>query len=199
MHESGHAIAGWFLKYADPLLKVSILPRSKGALGFAQVLPSEDGLLVREVFLDRIATLLAGRAAEDLFIGKISSGAQDDLRKVTETAYEMVSRLGMNHELGLVGFEKEENQFIKPYCEETGQIIDSEVRELVAQQYARVKEFLNKKNDLLTALSDRLLEKETLVFAELKEILGEPPHAVTGENMKFVDQANPFEMEETSE
>merc|ERR1719476_462130 len=102
LHECGHAVAGWFLEHADPLLKVSIVPRSGGALGFAQYLPSEMSLHSRESILDKIAVALGGRAAEELFVGRISTGASDDLDRVTKMATAMVSVYGMNPKIGLV-------------------------------------------------------------------------------------------------
>merc|ERR1719210_1261501 len=115
LHEFGHAIAGWFTEFADPLLKVSIVPRSNGALGFAQYLPDEISLFSQEAILDKIAVSLGGRAAEELFVGKISTGAADDLDKVTKMAYAMVSVYGMNPELGLLSFKNDNSreQFYK--------------------------------------------------------------------------------------
>merc|ERR1719414_2090183 len=141
LHESGHAVAGWFLEHADPLLKVSIVPRSSGALGFAQYLPDEISLFSKEAILDKIAVALGGRAAEEIFVGKISTGAADDLDKVTKMAYSMVSVYGMNPELGLLSYSQQNSgqQFYKPYSEETGQKIDKAARALVEEQYDRVK------------------------------------------------------------
>jgi len=193
VHESGHAVAGWFLKHADPLLKVTIVPRSKGSLGFAQYLPSEEGLYPKEMLQDRIAVTLGGRAAEELFMGTISSGAHDDLKKVTDLAYNMVSQLGMNKNLGLLSYTSEQG-FTKPYSEATGKLIDEEVQDIVKEQYDRVKEILTDKKDILLALSDRLEEKETLLFAELTEVMGKRPFGVQKEYRKFVEQTNPFSM-----
>merc|ERR1719203_457748 len=148
LHESGHAVAGWFLQHADPLLKVSIVPRSNGALGFAQYLPDEISLYSKEAMLDKIAVALGGRAAEELFVGKISTGAADDLDKVTKMAYSMVSVYGMNPELGLLSFNQQDasEQFYKPYSEVTGQLIDREARSIVDEQYDRVKALLTEKS-----------------------------------------------------
>merc|ERR1711933_256137 len=132
LHESGHAVTGWFLEYADPLLKVSIVPRSNGALGFAQYLPDDFSLFSREAILDKIAVSLGGRAAEELFVGKVSTGAADDLDKVTKMAYSMVSVYGMNPELGLLSYNqgRGDNQFYKPYSEATGRLMDREARQV---------------------------------------------------------------------
>merc|ERR1712137_1348437 len=193
VHEAGHAVAGWFLKHADPLLTVTIVPRSKGSLGFAQYLPSEEGLYPKEMLQDRIAVTLGGRAAEELFMGTISSGAHDDLKKVTDMAYNMVSQLGMNKSLGLLSYTSEKG-FTKPYSESTGTLIDKEVQDIVQEQYERVKRILTDKKDILLNLSDRLEEKETLLFAELTEVMGKRPFGVQKEYRKFVEQTNPFSM-----
>jgi len=194
IHESGHAVVGWFLEHADPLLKVSIQPRSNGALGFAQYLPQEMALHSKEAILDKIAVSLGGRAAEELFVGKISTGASDDLDKVTKMAYAMVSVYGMNSELGLLSYSKSgQQEFFRPYSEATGQLIDRLAREMVEQEYTRVKALLTEKSDLVTALSARLAEKETLVYAELHEVLGDRPFALHSDYSKFVTAgANPF-------
>jgi len=195
LHECGHAIAGWFLEHADPLLKVSIVPRSSGALGFAQYLPDEISLFSKEAILDKIAVALGGRAAEELFVGKISTGAADDLDKVTKMAYSMVSVYGMNPELGLLSYNQNNagEQFYKPYSEETGQLIDREARSIVDGQYSRVKALLQERAELMRALSDKLAEKETLVYNELKDVLGERPYGIKDSYKKFVTAgANPF-------
>merc|ERR1719329_725491 len=195
VHESGHAVIGWFLEHADPLIKVSIVPRSNGALGFAQYLPEEMSLYSQEAILDKIAVSLGGRAAEELFVGKISTGASDDLDKVTKMAYAMVSVYGMNKDIGLLSYNNQGggNQFYKPYSEETGKIIDREVRVIVDQQYTRVKEMLLEKKDLITAMADKLDEVETLVYHDIRELLGERPHGFKEEYSKFVTAGkNPF-------
>lgn len=177
LHESGHAVAGWFLEHADPLLKVSIVARSSGALGFAQHLPGEAGLLPKEAILDKIAVAVAGRAAEELFVGKITTGAKDDLDKVTKMAYAMVTVHGMCPELGLLSYSQQtrSDQFYKPFSEERGRHIDHEVRAIVDAQYERTKALLREKQGLVHALADSLAAKETLVYADLLEILGARP------------------------
>jgi AFG3 family protein len=195
LHESGHAVSGWFLENADPLLKVSIVPRSNGALGFAQYLPDEISLFSKEAILDKIAVALGGRAAEEIFVGRISTGAADDLDKVTKMAYSMVAVYGMNPELGLLSYNQNSasEQFYKPYSEETGQLIDREARSIVETQYQRVKALLTDKSELMNSLADALTEKETLVYNELKEILGERPYGLKEEYKSFITAgANPF-------
>jgi len=199
-HECGHAIAGWFLEHADPLLKVSIVPRSSGALGFAQYLPEEIALHSKEAILDKIAVSLGGRAAEELFIGRISTGASDDLDKVTRMAYSMVTLYGMNPAMGLVSFNpnSQNDQFYKPYSEETGRLVDREVRELVSQQYDRVKALLTEKTSLMKSLADELFEKETLVYTDLRGVLGERPYGMKKQFVQFV-QAGMVTEEATSD
>jgi len=195
LHESGHALVGWFLKHADPLLKVSIMPRSNGALGFAQYLPEEMALHSQEAILDKIAVALGGRAAEELFVGKVSTGASDDLDKVTKMAYAMVTVYGMNPKLGLVSYSQNDSsqQFYKPYSDATGQLIDTEAKLIIDAQYARVKELLNEKKDLVTAMADELLKEDTLVYNQLVNILGERPHGIKEAYAQFVTASgNPF-------
>jgi len=186
LHECGHAVAGWFLEHADPLLKLSIVPRSSGALGFAQYLPDEIRLATQQALLDKIAVSLGGRAAEEIFVGRISTGAADDLDKVTKMAYSMVTTYGMNPELGLLSFNKSDNQFYKPFSEETGQLIDDAVRQMVNEQYNRVKDLLTAKRSVLTSLAEQLLTKETLVYTELRDVLGERPFAKKDHHKEFL-------------
>jgi len=201
LHESGHAVAGWYLQHSDPLLKVSIVPRSNGALGFAQYLPQEMALHSKEAILDKMCVALGGRAAEEIFVGKISTGASDDLSRVTQMAYSMVRVYGMNAELGLLSYNQDsQGQFYKPYSEETGRMIDQQARALVETEYQRVKELLRSKSSVMTALADELLAKETLVYGELRAIMGERPYEVKAEHLQFVTagsvHSNPFTVEQ---
>lgn len=147
-HEAGHAVAGWFLEHSNPLLKVTIIPRSKGSLGFAQYLPEEISLYSREALYDMICTALGGRISEDLFFNKISTGAADDIKKVTQIAQSLVSVYGMTDRLGLVGYHSEESS-LKPYSEHTNEIIDEEVRRIVFECYERTKVLLESKKELI--------------------------------------------------
>jgi len=195
VHETGHAIAGWFLEHTDPLLKVSIVPRSNGALGFAQYLPAEMALHSKEAILDRIAMALGGRAAEEMFVGRITTGASDDLDKVTKMAHGMVSVYGMNPELGLVSFNQDDSsqQFYKPYSERVAQIIDKEVREIIDEQYIRVKALLHEKRDMMLSFSSVLVEKETMVYNDIKEVFGERPFGLKAAYAEFVTAgSSPF-------
>jgi len=190
IHEAGHAVAGWFLENADPLLKVSIVPRSSGALGYAQYMPEDMPLFTKEALLDRIRVTLAGRAAEDVFIGKITTGASDDLNKVTQLANQIVSVQGMNSAVGLLSYPPKQNgdpEFHRPFSEETGRLIDEEKRKLVDGEYEFVKDLLKTHEEKLKALADRLLEKEVLVTEDLVAVLGERPWGLKDQYKKFVD------------
>jgi len=185
-HEAGHAITGWFLQHTDPLLKVSIVPRSSGALGFAQYLPDDITLYSKEYLLDRIAMTLGGRAAEELFTGQISTGASDDLKKVTQIAYGMVSSYGFDSKVGLFNYSKDEQEFTKPFSEQTAALIDEQAKLIINEQYIRAKELLKSKEDLVEKLTEKLFEKETLVYADIVEVLGPRPYGMKKEYEEFV-------------
>src|SRR5476651_2666908 len=176
-HEAGHAIAGWFLEHADPLVKVSIVPRGVAALGYAQYLPKEQFLYTIEQLEDGMCMTLGGRVAEDITFGKISTGAQNDLERITKLAYAMVTIYGMNAKVGNVSFNdpQGEYQFNKPYSEKTSQLIDEEVRSQITIIYERTRQLLIDKREGLIKLADKLLEKEILFQSDLEEILGKRP------------------------
>jgi len=176
-HEAGHAIAGWFLEHADPLVKVSIVPRGVAALGYAQYLPKEQFLYTTEQLIDGMCMTMGGRVAEDITFGKISTGAQNDLERITKLSYAMVSIYGMNENVGNVSFHDPQNEynFNKPYSEKTSELIDVEVRKLIGDVYIKTKQLLTDKRDGLEALAQKLLEKEILFQADLEEILGKRP------------------------
>lgn len=176
-HEAGHAIAGWFLEHADPLVKVSIVPRGVAALGYAQYLPKEQFLYTTEQLIDGMCMTLGGRVAEDITFGKISTGAQNDLERITKLAYAMVTIYGMNEKVGNVSFNdtQGEYQFNKPYSEKTSELIDQEVRAQIADVYQMTKNLLLDKREGLIKLADKLLEKEILFQSDLEEILGKRP------------------------
>lgn len=176
-HEAGHAIAGWFLEHADPLVKVSIVPRGVAALGYAQYLPKEQFLYTIEQLEDGMCMTLGGRVAEDLVFGKISTGAQNDLERITKLAYAMVTIYGMNDKVGNVSFNDQqgEYQFNKPYSEKTSELIDDEVRNQINTVYLRTKQLLTDKRAGLEALANKLIEKEILFQSDLEEILGKRP------------------------
>jgi len=176
-HEAGHAIAGWFLEHADPLVKVSIVPRGVAALGYAQYLPKEQFLYTIEQLEDGMCMTMGGRVAEDIMFGKISTGAQNDLERITKLSYAMVTIYGMNDKVGNVSFNdtQGEYQFNKPYSEKTSELIDSEVRNQINAVYARTKQLLLDKKEGLVKLAEKLLEKEILFQSDLEEILGKRP------------------------
>lgn len=176
-HEAGHAIAGWFLEHADPLVKVSIVPRGVAALGYAQYLPKEQFLYTTEQLTDGMCMTMGGRVAEDIIFGKISTGAQNDLERITKLAYAMVTIYGMNNNIGNVSFHDPQNEynFSKPYSEKTAEMIDNEVRELITGVYERTKNLLTEKREGLEKLAQKLIEKEILYQSDLEEILGQRP------------------------
>ncbi len=176
-HEAGHAIAGWFLEHADPLVKVSIVPRGVAALGYAQYLPKEQFLYTTEQLLDSMCMTMGGRVAEDITFGRISTGAQNDLERITKLAYAMTAVYGMNHKVGNVSFRDSsgESQFQKPYSDQTAELIDEEVRVLVSAVYERTRQLLLDNQEGLIRIAEKLLEKEILFQADLEEILGKRP------------------------
>ncbi|MGM1428434.1 ATP-dependent zinc metalloprotease FtsH [Sphingobacterium lactis] len=178
-HEAGHAIAGWFLEHADPLVKVSIVPRGVAALGYAQYLPKEQFLYTTEQLLDSMSMTMGGRVAEDITFGRISTGAQNDLERITKLAYAMTAVYGMNEKVGNVSFRDSasESQFQKPYSDQTAELIDDEVRTLISAVYERTKQLLLEKQDGLIKIAEKLLEKEILFQTDLEEILGKRPFA----------------------
>lgn len=176
-HESGHAIMGWFLEGLDPLVKVSIVPRGVAALGYAQYLPKDQYLYTTEQMKNMMMMTLGGRVAEDIVFGRISTGAQNDLERITKMAYAMVSIYGMNAKVGNVSFYDPNNEygFTKPYSDKTAEMIDIEVRNMIDECYVATKVMLSDKRDMLEKLSKLLLEKEILFPHDLEEILGPRP------------------------
>jgi len=180
-HEAGHATASWFLKHADRLLKVSVVPRGK-SLGAAWYMPQEHVIYNTDQFIDRICTALGGRAAEEIIFGKISSGALDDLEKVTKQAYTMVAYYGLNKKLGNISYYDSTGQYEqslqKPYSEATAQLIDEEVHKLVESAYQRTVELLQEHREELEELAKLLLEKEVAMKDDLEAIFGKRPEEV---------------------
>ncbi len=177
-HEAGHAIAGWFLEHADPLVKVTIVPRGVSALGYAQYLPREQYLYRAEQLNDEMCMALGGRAAEDLIFGKVSTGALSDLERITKLAYSMVTVYGMNDKIGNVSFydsKQSDYNFNKPYSEETAKHIDEEVRTIIKLAYDRTKAMLAEHRDALEIIAKELLEKEILYQNDLVRLIGKRP------------------------
>jgi AFG3 family protein len=178
-HEAGHAICGWYLEHASPLVKVTIVPRGMGTLGYAQYLPKEEYIIRTEQLLDRMCMTLGGRAAEKIVFNKISTGAQNDLDQVTKMGYGMVTVYGMNKNVGNVSFyAMSQDQFNKPYSNETARMIDEEVRQLVEEQYLRAQQLLTEKREQLNLLAQTLLEKEVLLKSDLEKLIGPRPTPV---------------------
>ena len=176
-HEAGHAICGWYLEHAYPLLKVTIVPRGTAALGYAQYTPKEQYLYNTDQLQDQICMTLGGRASEDIFFGKISTGAQNDLQQITRIAYAMVTVYGMNDKLGNISFydPTQEQSFTKPYSEETSKLIDEEVRKLLEEAYERTKRLLREKKADVEKLAEALLDKEVLFQSDVEELIGKRP------------------------
>lgn len=178
-HEAGHAICGWFLEYAYPLLKVTIVPRGTAALGYAQYTPKEQYLYTTDQLFDQICMTLGGRASEEINFGKISTGAQNDLQQVTKIAYSMVGIYGMNDKVGNVSFfdqQQGEYNFTKPYSDETAQMIDEEVRQLIDKAYKHTKQLLKEKQPEVIRLAEELLKKEVLFQSDVEHLIGKRPY-----------------------
>jgi cell division protease FtsH len=175
-HEAGHAVCGWFLEHASPLVKVTIVPRGIGTLGYAQYLPKEEHITRTEQMLDRICMTFGGRAAENVAFSKISTGAQNDLDQVTKMAYSMISVFGMNPKVGQVSFYgMSQDNFNKPYSDETAKLIDDEVRKLLDKQYQRAQDLLKERRKELDVLAKHLLEREVLLKSDVEKLIGPRP------------------------
>ena len=177
-HEAGHAVAGWYLEHADPLVKVSIVPRGIAALGYAQYLPKEQYLYQTDQLLDEMCMALGGRAAEEIIFGKISTGALSDLERITKMAYSIVSVYGMNKNIGNISFhdsKQSDYNFTKPYSDSTAEKIDSEVKRIVDNAYDRTKRLLIEKREQLEKIAKKLLEKEILFQNDLETLIGKRP------------------------
>ncbi len=179
-HEAGHAVAGWFREYTDPVVKVSIVPRGMAALGYAQSLPEERYLYTKEALVDRMVMTMGGRVAEEIIFGQITTGAQNDLEKITKMAYAMVVDYGMSEEIGYVSFnlsgQKDQPMFDKPFSDDLARRIDAEVKALIDDVRAQTRVLLDERADELERLAQALLEKEVLNENDLREVLGERPY-----------------------
>ncbi len=194
IHESGHATASWHLQYANPLIKVTIVPRGK-ALGAAWYLPEERQITPRQALLDELCSLLAGRAAEDVFLGRISTGAANDLERATKQAYAMVVYLGMSERLSNISYYDSSGQsygFTKPFSEERAKIIDEEVSKIIDEQYERAKEILRKYAEGHHALTELLIQREVIFTEDAERIFGARPWASrSDEIMAGADKKEP--------
>ncbi len=176
-HEAGHAVCGWFLEHAYPLLKVTIVPRGTAALGYAQYTPTEQYLYNEDQLMDQICMTLGGRASEQIFFGKISTGASNDLQQITRMAYGMVTAYGMSDKIGNVSFydPTQENTFTKPFSEGTGKIIDEEVKSIIDRAYQLTIELLTLKKNEVEILAKELLSKEVLHKSDVEILIGKRP------------------------
>lgn len=202
-HEAGHAVAGWFLEHADPLVKVSIVPRGVAALGYAQYLPKEQFLYQTEQLIDEMCMTFGGRAAEEIVFNKISTGALSDLERITKMAYSMVTVYGMNPAIGNMSFydsKQSEYNFNKPYSEATAERIDVEVKKIIDNAFERTKNLLREHREHLEIIAKELLEKEILFQSDLERLIGKRPFANQTTYQKFTNgqqkQDNPLPHED---
>ncbi|MDO4163310.1 MAG: ATP-dependent zinc metalloprotease FtsH [Bacteroides sp.] len=200
IHEAGHASISWLLEYANPLIKVTIVPRGR-ALGAAWYLPEERQITTKEQMLDEMCATLGGRAAEDLFLGRISTGAMNDLERVTKQAYGMIAYLGMSEKLpNLCYYNNEEYSFNRPYSERTAELIDEEVKKMVNEQYERAKQILSEHKEGHNRLAQILIDKEVIFAEDVEEIFGKRPWASRSEEIisakKISDEMKKAEEEE---
>ncbi|KAL9839623.1 LOW QUALITY PROTEIN: mitochondrial inner membrane m-AAA protease component paraplegin [Geothlypis trichas] len=178
-HESGHALVGWLLEHTEAVMKVSIAPRTNAALGFAQILPREQYLFTKEQLLERMCMALGGRVAEAITFNRVTTGAQDDLKKVTKIAYAMVKQYGMVPSIGQISFPDPESApgiGRRPFSQGLLQMMDHEAKTLVAQAYRRTEKLLLENRDKLQTLSNALLEKEVINYDDIEALIGPPPH-----------------------
>lgn len=195
-HEAGHAVAGWFLEHADPLVKVSIVPRGVAALGYAQYLPREQFLYQTEQMLDEMCMAFGGRAAEELVFGKISTGALSDLERITKMAYSMVTIYGMTKEIGNVSYydsKQSDYSFQKPYSEAMAERIDKEVKRIIDSCYERTKSLLTQHRQHLETIAQELLEKEILFQADLERLIGKRPFEKLTTYQQFTNGLGKYE------
>ena len=182
-HEAGHATVSWFCQYANPLVKVTIVPRGR-ALGAAWYLPEERQITTKEAMLDEVCALLGGRAAEDVFLGRISTGAMNDLERSTKAAYSMVAFAGMSDAMpNLCYYNQQETPFVKPYSDSTAQKIDSEVQKMINEQYARAKALLAEHSEGHNELAQLLIDREVIFAEDVERIFGKRPWASRSEEI----------------
>lgn len=188
LHEAGHATISWLLEYANPLIKVTIVPRGR-ALGAAWYLPEERQITTKEQMLDEMCATLGGRAAEDLFLGHISTGAMNDLEKVTKQAYGMIAYLGMSEKLpNLCYYNNDEYSFNKPYSEKTAELIDEEAKQIINEQYERAKQILSEHKEGHKELTQLLIDKEVIFAEDVERIFGKRPWASRSEEIMAIKE-----------
>lgn len=200
-HEAGHAVCGWYLEFADPLLKVSIIPRGQGALGYAQYLPGDIYLLTEQQLRDRITMSLGGRVSEELHFSSVTSGASDDFKKVTRMATAMVTELGMSPKIGWINYKKrDDTDLTKPFSEETGTIIDEEVYRVIQECHDRCTRLLKEKADEVEKVAQLLLKKEVLTREDMISMLGKRPFPERNDAFdKYLNEAEAEKIKKSEE
>lgn len=186
-HEAGHAVCGWYLEHADPLLKVSIIPRGVG-LGYAQYLPKERYLFSTEMLFDRMCMTLGGRVSEEINFGSITTGAQDDLSKITKIAFEICASYGMNSTMGPISYKPEHDSMHKPYSEKTNEMLDHEVRQMVSRVHKKTTELLTTHLDAVEKVAQLLLKKEVITREDMRNLLGKRPFKTADEADDYLDK-----------
>ncbi|QLL32250.1 hypothetical protein HG536_0C04190 [Torulaspora globosa] len=200
-HEAGHAVCGWFLQYADPLLKVSIIPRGQGALGYAQYLPPDQYLVSEEQFQHRMIMALGGRVSEELHFPSVTSGAHDDFKKVTQMANSMVTALGMSRKVGYVSYDENDGGFQvnKPFSDKTARNIDLEVKKIVTEAHTRCKKLLTENLEKVDKVAKELLAKESITREDMIRLLGPRPFQERNEAFeKYLDPKNDKKIDDTA-
>ena len=199
LHEAGHATISWFLEHANPLIKVTIVPRGR-ALGAAWYLPEERQITTKEQMLDEMCATLGGRAAEEVFIGHISTGAMNDLERVTKQAYGMIAYAGMSDKLpNLCYYSNDEYSFNKPYSEHTAELIDQEVQKMINEQYARAKALLQEHKEGHNQLAQLLIDREVIFAEDVEKIFGKRPWASRSEEIMAAEEKALPALEKTEE
>jgi len=194
-HEAGHAVAGWFSKNAAPLLKLTIIPRAKGSLGFAQYLPDEVSLYTKEQLCDMITVALGGRISEEIFFGKITTGASDDIKKCTQIAQGIVCDYGMIDSLGTINYSSKDG-YQKSYSEKTAKMIDCAVSDIIREQYAVCHQLLTDNKQKIEELAERLLEKETIALPDIVEVLGPRPYPQKQQLLDYLEELKERQVED---
>jgi AFG3 family protein len=203
-HEAGHAVAGWFLEHADPLLKVTIIPRTSGALGFAQYLPKEVNLRTQDQIMDIVCMALAGRAAEEVFFGNVTTGASDDLRRVTQIVYSTIKTYGMNSNVGQLAYPQDSGDMPgeRPYSDATAEAMDDEARAMVDAAYNRTVALIRERKDQVDMVAKLLMEKETITHDDMIDLIGERPFEADQQYQEYIsaraNRSPPKEEEESA-
>jgi AFG3 family protein len=202
-HEAGHAVAGWFLEHADPLLKVTIIPRTSGALGFAQYLPKEVNLRTQDQIMDIVCMALAGRAAEQVFFGNVTTGASDDLRRVTQIVYSTIHTYGMNANVGQLAYPQDSGDMPgeRPYSDATAEAMDVEARAIVDAAYNRTVALITERKEQVEMVAKLLMDKETITHDDMIDLIGERPFEADGQYQEYISaraQRSPPKEEEKS-